>query len=58
MIRYRSAPALAVAAVRDGDRLHLRFERPQRAITPGQLVALLDVDSEEILGAATITAAG
>jgi hypothetical protein len=26
----------------------------QRAITPGQLVALLDVDSEEVLGAATI----
>jgi tRNA U34 2-thiouridine synthase MnmA/TrmU len=36
------------------DRLHLRFERPQRAITPGQLVALLDIASEEVLGAATI----
>ncbi len=56
MIRYRAAPARAFATVRDGDRLHLRFEQPQRAITPGQLVALLDVDTEEILGAATITA--
>jgi tRNA-specific 2-thiouridylase len=55
MIRYRAAPTQALATVRDGNRLHLRFERPQRAITPGQLVALLNVDSEEILGAATIT---
>jgi tRNA-uridine 2-sulfurtransferase len=54
MIRYRAAPAQAFAAVADGNRLHLRFERAQRAVTPGQLIALLDVDSEEILGAATI----
>jgi tRNA-specific 2-thiouridylase len=57
MIRYRAAPARAFATVGDGDRLQLRFERPQRAITPGQLVALLDPDSEEVLGAATIKAA-
>lgn len=56
MIRYRATPAPAVATLGDGDRLHLRFEMPQRAITAGQLVALLDSDSEEILGAATITA--
>ena len=54
MIRYRATPAPAVATLGDGDRLHLRFEKPQRAITAGQLVALLDSDSEEILGAATI----
>lgn len=54
MVRYRSAPAPALASVLDGHRLHLRFERPQRAVTPGQLVALLDVASEEVLGAATI----
>ncbi|HEY1868692.1 MAG TPA: tRNA 2-thiouridine(34) synthase MnmA [Candidatus Cybelea sp.] len=54
MIRYRATPAPAVATLDDGDRLHLRFEKPQRAITAGQLVALLDADSEEILGAATI----
>ena len=54
MIRYRATPAPAVATLGDGDRLHLRFEKPQRAITAGQLVALLDSDSEEVLGAATI----
>ena len=42
MIRYRAAPARAFANVLDGVRLRLRFERPQRAITPGQLVALFD----------------
>ena len=57
MIRYRAAPAHAFANVLDGVRLQLRFATPQRAITPGQLVALLDRDSEEILGAATISAA-
>ncbi|HEX3670504.1 MAG TPA: tRNA 2-thiouridine(34) synthase MnmA [Candidatus Cybelea sp.] len=57
MVRYRSAPALAFASVLDGHRLRLRFERPQRAVTPGQLVALLDVESEEVLGAATIAGA-
>ncbi len=56
MIRYRAAPAPAVATV-DGDRLRLRFERPQRAISPGQLVALLDPATDEVLGAATITCA-
>ena len=55
MIRYRSAPAAAFATIGDDGSLHLRFERPQRAITPGQLVALLDPTTEEVLGAATIT---
>jgi tRNA-uridine 2-sulfurtransferase len=53
MIRYRATPAPALASVGDG-RLRLRFVHPQRAITPGQLVALLDSNSEEVLGAATI----
>ncbi|MGA8577005.1 MAG: tRNA 2-thiouridine(34) synthase MnmA [Candidatus Cybelea sp.] len=56
MVRYRATPATAFAAVRDGE-LRLRFEKPQRAVTPGQLVALLDPATEEVLGAATITAA-
>jgi tRNA-specific 2-thiouridylase len=56
MVRYRAAPAAAFAAVRDGE-LHLRFERAQRAVTPGQLVALLDPATEEVLGAATILSA-
>ncbi len=55
MIRYRTAPARASATVLDGGRVRLRFEQAQRAIAPGQLVALLDLDSEEVLGAATIS---
>jgi tRNA-uridine 2-sulfurtransferase len=54
MIRYRATPAPALATVRDDGSLHLRFADVQRAVTPGQLVALLDPDTEEILGAATI----
>ncbi|MBV8344783.1 MAG: tRNA 2-thiouridine(34) synthase MnmA [Candidatus Eremiobacteraeota bacterium] len=56
MIRYRAAPSPALATI-DGARLWLRFERPQRAVSPGQLVALLDSETDEVLGAATITAA-
>jgi tRNA-uridine 2-sulfurtransferase len=55
MIRYRAAPALASASVRSDGTLRLGFEEPQRAVTPGQLVALLDCDNEEILAAATIS---
>jgi len=54
MIRYRTAPAPALAAVEPDGSLRLRFESPQRAIAPGQLVALLDPESDEVLGAATI----
>ncbi|HEV3155323.1 MAG TPA: tRNA 2-thiouridine(34) synthase MnmA [Candidatus Baltobacteraceae bacterium] len=51
MIRYRATPAGARASV-DGSTLELRFDQPQRAVSPGQLVALFDGD--EVLGAATI----
>jgi tRNA-uridine 2-sulfurtransferase len=57
MIRYRATPAAALATVDGGARLHLCFEQPQRAITPGQLVALLDPATNELLGAATISLA-
>lgn len=57
MIRYRAAPVEAFASVRDDGTLRLRFSQPQRAVTPGQLVALLDPTSEEVLGAATICSA-
>ena len=53
MVRYRATPAAATAEVRNG-RLHLQFDEPTRAVTPGQLVALFDDQSEEVLGAATI----
>ncbi len=56
MVRYRAAPSEALATVRDDGSLRLRFSKAQRAVTPGQLVALLDPVCEEVLGAATITA--
>jgi tRNA-specific 2-thiouridylase len=55
MIRYRATPAPAVASVSPKGLLRLRFDDPQRAVSAGQLVALIDPDSDEILGAATIT---
>lgn len=57
MIRYRATPARAVAEPSANETLSLRFDEPQRAITPGQLVALFDLDAQEVLGAATIAAA-
>jgi tRNA-uridine 2-sulfurtransferase len=56
MVRYRSTCVPALASVR-GDSLELQFERAQRAVSPGQLVALFDRDTEEVLGAATISSA-
>jgi tRNA U34 2-thiouridine synthase MnmA/TrmU len=55
MVRYRAAPTLGFATICSDGSLRLRFEGTQRAISPGQLVALLDPDTEEVLGAATIT---
>jgi tRNA-specific 2-thiouridylase len=54
MTRYRARPAPAEAAVEPDGTLRLRFAAPQRAVSPGQLVALLDLDGVEVLGAATI----
>lgn len=56
MVRYRAAPVPALATV-NGDTLALEFEMPLRAVSPGQLVALFDRGGQEVLGAATITAA-
>jgi tRNA-specific 2-thiouridylase len=55
MTRYRSPlnPARATYDAATGE-LRLTFENPERAIAPGQLVALYDVASDEVLGAATI----
>jgi tRNA-specific 2-thiouridylase len=55
MVRYRATPVPALATLR-GDSLELEFERPQRAVSPGQLVALFDREGDEVLGAATISA--
>ena len=55
MIRYRAKPTPALATVRSDDNtLSLRFDTAQRAVTPGQLVALFDTAGDEVLGAATI----
>lgn len=55
MVRYRATPTPALASISPEGLLRLRFDQPQRAVSPGQLVALIDATSEEILGAATIT---
>ncbi|HTX58489.1 MAG TPA: tRNA 2-thiouridine(34) synthase MnmA [Verrucomicrobiae bacterium] len=49
-VRYRgeASPARATLA---GGMLELRFERPVRAVAPGQLVALYDRDGEVLAGA-------
>jgi tRNA-specific 2-thiouridylase len=53
MTRYRSQPIAAQATLRDG-MLQLAFSGLQRAVTPGQLVALYATDSDEVVAAATI----
>ncbi|HEY1977790.1 MAG TPA: tRNA 2-thiouridine(34) synthase MnmA [Candidatus Baltobacteraceae bacterium] len=57
MIRYRSNPAPANVRLLGRDGIELRFDRPQRAVAPGQLVAFFDDDGCEVLGAATISRA-
>lgn len=55
MTRHRAPLNFARAEVEPGGNgLRLTFERPERAIAPGQLVALYDGTSDEVLGAATI----
>jgi tRNA-specific 2-thiouridylase len=56
MTRYR-APLARATAIVDGDRLRLRFTSPERAVAPGQLVALYDEAGSEVLAGATILAA-
>ncbi len=50
-IRYRSEPAPATLSVADGT-AEVRFERPQRAVTPGQAVVFYD--GERVVGGGTI----
>jgi tRNA-uridine 2-sulfurtransferase len=57
MTRYRARPVAALATIGDDETLRLAFDETHRAVTPGQLVALLDLDDVEVLGAATIRSA-
>ncbi len=51
-IRYRSPAASCTFHPLSGDRFAVHFDTPQRAITPGQIVALYDGD--RLLGGGTI----
>jgi tRNA-uridine 2-sulfurtransferase len=43
-IRYRAADAAATLVPRDGNRVEVRFDAPQRAVTPGQAAVFYDGD--------------
>ena len=58
MTRYRAPLGVATATADIArDELHLQFERPERAVAPVQLVALYDIQTDEVLGSARISAA-
>ena len=52
-IRYSHPPQPATVRQTDTDQLHITFDQPQRAITPGQAVVLYDGDT--VIGGGTIT---
>lgn len=53
-IRYNSAPSPATVEQTGKDSLRLRFDEPQRAITPGQSLVLYD--GETVIGGGIISA--
>jgi tRNA-uridine 2-sulfurtransferase len=55
-IRYNHQPQPAVAMLVGPDELHVRFEQPQSAITPGQAVVLYD--GEAVMGGGWIDSSG
>ncbi len=57
MVRYRAEPQTARATLRHDGTLHVRFDHALRAVSPGQLLAVLDTGGEEVLAGATIESA-
>lgn len=57
MVRYRAEPQTARATLRHDGTLLVRFDHPLRAVSPGQLLAVLDTGGEEVLAGATIESA-
>ncbi|GAC1502294.1 MAG: tRNA 2-thiouridine(34) synthase MnmA [Vulcanimicrobiaceae bacterium] len=57
MIRYRSPATPARVRLQADGTLDVRFLSPQRAVSPGQLVARFEEGGDEVLGGATIRAA-
>jgi len=55
-VRYQAKPARATVIPLDGGRAEVRFESPQRAVTPGQAVVFYD--KRYVLGGGTIERAG
>jgi tRNA-uridine 2-sulfurtransferase len=51
-VRYRQADQPAILEPRADGTVHIRFERPQRAVTPGQYAVAYD--GERCLGGAVI----
>jgi tRNA-specific 2-thiouridylase len=51
-VRYRQADQACRASLREGGALDVRFEEPQRAVTPGQFAVLYD--GERCLGGGVI----
>lgn len=54
-VRYNSKPALC-SVIPSGDRVCVKFDEPQRAITPGQAVVFYDLNYKYVIGGGTIEA--
>ena len=51
-VRYQAKPAPALVETLDGGKVRVKFENPQRSVTPGQAVVFYR--GEEVLGGGTI----
>ena len=53
LTRYRAPFGFARATIAEGE-LRLAFERPERAVAPGQLAVIYDASQDEVLASGTI----